>query len=64
MTDVRAVREDPDLAHPDYEGEYVVSSELTYLILRNGQVVTVGTTADVLRASALHESDQPPGEQR
>lgn len=49
VTDVRAVREDPDLAHPEYEGEYVVAKELTYLIRRNGQVETVGRTDDLLQ---------------
>jgi len=32
------VRDDPDLSHADYEGEYVIASEWIYLIRKNGQV--------------------------
>ena len=38
LTDLRAVRDDPDLSHADYEGEYVIASEWIYLIRKNGQV--------------------------
>ena len=44
LTDIRAVRNDPDLGHPEYEGEFVISSEWIYRIQRNGQVEAVGET--------------------
>lgn len=48
LTDIRAVRDDPDLSHADYEGEFVISQNLVYLIRRSGQVDVVGVTAAVL----------------
>jgi hypothetical protein len=48
LTDIRAVRDDPDLCHPDYEGEFVIAEQLVYLIRRNGQVEVVGDTRGVL----------------
>jgi hypothetical protein len=47
-TDVEAVRDDPDLNHPDYEGEYVIATLHTYRIRKNGQVETVGETNALL----------------
>lgn len=38
LTDIRAVRDNPDLSDPNYEGEYVISSEWIYCIQRNGDV--------------------------
>ncbi len=49
LTDIRAVRDDPDLNHPDYEGEYVIASEWIYRIPKNGQVESVGETKAVLK---------------
>jgi hypothetical protein len=48
LTDIRAVSEDPNLCHPDYEGELVIASEFTYRIRRNGDVETIGDTAVLL----------------
>jgi hypothetical protein len=48
-TDIRAVRDDPDLGHPDYEGEYVIATEWMYRIRKDGQVESVGATGVVLR---------------
>jgi len=41
LTDIRAVRDDPDLEHPEYEGEYVIASEWIYRIQKNGRVEIV-----------------------
>jgi hypothetical protein len=49
LTDVRAVRDDPDLSHPDYEGKYVIATESIYLICRDGRVETVGQTKAILK---------------
>lgn len=51
LTDIRAVRDDPDLDHPDYEGEYVIATDWIYRILRNGEVEAVGETSVVLKIS-------------
>jgi hypothetical protein len=51
LTDIRAVRDDPDLSHPDYEGEYVISQEWVYLVRKNGQVAVIGETKAVLNFS-------------
>lgn len=48
LTDIRAVRDDPDLNDSDYEGEFVISSELVYRILRSGDFETIGETAVTL----------------
>lgn len=50
-TDIRAVRSDPDLGHAEYEGEFVISAEFTYLIKRSGAVTVVGPTDKVLANS-------------
>jgi hypothetical protein len=44
LTDIRAVRDDPDLAHPEYEGEYVIASGWIYRVNRTGQVEAVEET--------------------
>lgn len=49
LTDIRAVRDDPDLAHPDYEGEYVISLEWIYRIRKNGQVELIAPTKTALK---------------
>jgi hypothetical protein len=57
LTDLRAVRDDPDLAHLEYEGEYVISYELLYLIRRTGRFEVVGPTAAMLQ---LNEDRKSP----
>jgi hypothetical protein len=49
LTDVRAVRDDPNLRHPAYEGELVISSDLIYRVLPDGSVEEVGATRQLLR---------------
>lgn len=49
LTDIRAVRDDPDLDHPDYEGEYVIALEWIYRIRKNGQVEMVAQTKTALK---------------
>jgi Domain of unknown function (DUF4329) len=49
LSDIRAVRDDPDLANVDYEGEYVISTETIYRIHRDGRVESIGNKQDVLR---------------
>jgi hypothetical protein len=48
LTDVRAVRGDPDLRHPEYEGEYVISQETLYHVRPNGTVAPLGPTRERL----------------
>ena len=48
-TDIRAVRDDPDLSHLGYEGEYVIALEWIYLIHRNGLVKMVAETKTLLK---------------
>jgi hypothetical protein len=48
LTDIRGVRDDPELSNPGYEGEYVISSDWIYLIRRNGRIELVGETKAVL----------------
>lgn len=48
LTDIRAVRSDPDLRHPEFEGEYVISSEIVYRILPSGIVEELGPTLELL----------------
>jgi len=43
-TDRRAVQDDPDLKGEFYEGEFVISQEIMYLIAPNGQVTEIGAT--------------------
>jgi hypothetical protein len=44
LTDVRAVRDDPDLKGEFYLGEFVVSQENVYLIEPSGQIGLIGKT--------------------
>jgi hypothetical protein len=48
LTDIRAVRDDTNLSHPDYEGEYVIASESIYRIHKSGKVDLVGQTKTML----------------
>jgi len=48
LTDIRAVRDDPDLRHAEYEGELVISAETVYQICPDGTVETVGISEDIL----------------
>ncbi len=47
-TDKRAIRDDPDLKGPAYEGEFVISEEWIYRVLPSGRVVVSGRTWDIL----------------
>lgn len=47
-TDKRAVRDDPDLKGQWYEGEFVISQGIIYLIAPDGQVSEVGDTLVIL----------------
>jgi hypothetical protein len=51
LTDIRAVRNDPDLSHADYEGEYVIATEWIYCIKRSGLVQLVEWTQTALSLS-------------
>jgi hypothetical protein len=46
--DIAGVENDPDLGHPEYEGEYVISEALLYQIGRDGKVTEVGPTPTLL----------------
>jgi hypothetical protein len=48
LTDIRAVRFDPDLRHSSYEGEYVIGGEVLYHILPSGRVEQVGDRKSLL----------------
>ena len=47
LTDVRAMRDDPDLKGAFYLGEFVVSQENVYLIEPSGQIGVVGKTDEI-----------------
>ena len=49
-TDKRAVRDDEDLKGEHYEGEYVISSEIIYLVTTTGSVREIGETSEILFA--------------
>lgn len=51
LTDIRAVRDDPDLAHLDYEGEFVIAAKSVYCIRRSGEVDTIGEMAETLKVT-------------
>lgn len=51
LTDIRAVRDDPDLCHPDYEGEYVIADQWIYRIQKDGRVASIAETKAVLKIS-------------
>jgi hypothetical protein len=44
LTDVRAVRDDPNLKGELYLGEFVISQENVYLIEPSGQIAVIGKT--------------------
>lgn len=46
-TDVRAVRDDPNLKGEFYEGEFVISQDKIYRITPTGHVTEVGTTQEI-----------------
>jgi len=48
MTDIRVVRNDPNLAHSEFEGEYVIGVDKVYVVRKNGQVDLFGETKVVL----------------
>jgi hypothetical protein len=52
QTDIRAVRDDPDLGGPDYEGEFVISAAEVYIVKKSGDVDVIGPTAQVLDVSS------------
>lgn len=47
LTDIRAVRDDPDLKGKFYSGELVISQENIYLIKPTGQSSIIGKTNDI-----------------
>jgi len=47
LTDIRSVRDDPDLKGEFYLGEFVVSQENVYLIEPSGQVRVIGKTDEI-----------------
>ncbi len=49
-TDLRAVRDDPDLKGSEYVGELVISAEIIYHITPAGRVREVGATGEILLA--------------
>jgi hypothetical protein len=49
LTDIRAVRRDPDLRHAEYEREFVISREVLYRIHPDGTVEDLGSMTDLLR---------------
>jgi len=48
LTDIRAVRDDPDLRHTDYEGEYIISAKTIYRVRNTGEVEVVGPISALL----------------
>jgi hypothetical protein len=50
-TDKRAVRDDEDLKGEYYEGEFVISNELIYLVTITGSVREIGETDELLFTS-------------
>lgn len=48
LTDIRAVRDDPDFSGVEYQGEFVISQELIYRILSTGSVEIEGRTDQLL----------------
>lgn len=48
LTDIRAVRDDPNLRHTEYEGEYVIGRDGVYRIARSGRVEHLGNPAELL----------------
>ena len=50
-TDKRAVHDDQDLKGAYYEGEFVISKEIIFLVTPNGSVREVGETDEILFAN-------------
>jgi proteasome lid subunit RPN8/RPN11 len=48
LTDIRAVRDDKNLSHTEYEGEYVIARDQVYCVRKNGSVEIVGLWTTVL----------------
>jgi len=48
-TDIRAVRDDPDLKADTYEGEYVLTKDRIYRIDKAGNVSEIGKRKDILQ---------------
>jgi hypothetical protein len=46
--DVQAIENDPELGHPGYEGEYVISRKTVYRINRDGGFVSAGRSLALL----------------
>jgi hypothetical protein len=53
-TDLQAVRDDPDLSHSEYQGEYVISFRFVCLIRRSGRFEIVGKTSEMLQLTEAH----------
>ncbi len=47
LTDIRAVRDDPDLKCENYVGEFVISKDVIYLINPLCEVVEIGKTKSI-----------------
>ena len=47
--DIRGVRDDPDLCHSGYEGEFVISASRIYRIHKSGDVDIIGDTVTLLQ---------------
>jgi len=54
--DVEAVRHNPNLASAEYEGEFVISRGLLYLIRPDGSVESIGDTSILLE---LERGERP-----
>jgi hypothetical protein len=48
LTDVSAIRDDPDLKGEFYLGEFIISQDNVYLIEPSGQISVIGKTGEVL----------------
>ena len=48
LADIDAVKDDPDLGGPDYEGELVISETSLYRVLKDGTVEVLGETKVIL----------------
>ncbi len=49
-TDKRSVRDDPDLKGEFYEGEFVISQAVIYLVTPDGRVNFLEAAADIFRS--------------
>jgi hypothetical protein len=47
LTDIRAIRDDPDLKGEFYLGEFVISQDNIYLIEPSGQALVIGKTEEI-----------------